>query len=891
MAWYQKLINTVRSERLSKDIDRELEFHIAERIDELIAAGMSPRDARRIARRQFGNYTLQTESTRDMDILAWIESLFKDVKYAVRLMRRSPVVTSVAVLSLALGIGANTAIFSLIDAVMLKSLQVNHPEQLLQVTIGKNQTVTNPIWELLRDRQDVFSGVFAYSTPRFNLSTGGESRYANGYWVSGDFFSTLGIGAIAGRTLNRNDDRRGAPAVAVLNYPFWQKEYGGDRSVVGRTISLEGHPFEIVGVAEPGFYGVEVGHSAEIFTPISCEAITDGAENMLDHRSAWWLEVVGRPKPGVTPDQVQARLSVLSPSIFGDTVPPNWRQDQKQRYLKYQLNQQPAARGGNSMVRNRYSQPLIALMIICGIVLLIACANVANLLLARASARQREIAIRMSLGSGRGRLIRQLLTESILLSITGAAVGLLFSQWGSRLLVTLISSRQRRLFLDLSIDARMLLFTLGVAVATGILFGLAPAWRAARIQPQAAMKADGWGGTGSSRVRLAKVLVVLQVSLSAILVVSAGLMLNTFQKLTTLDPGFRRDNVLLAKVDISSGHFSQSSLNSVYENMLGSLRSVPGVASASASMLTPVSNVQWDDDVIVEGFTPQSRDDSDVYFNRVSDRYFETLGTPLLAGRDFTAQDKTGSTRVAIVNERMVRKFYGSGNALGKTFQILAAAKPGPPMLIVGIVKDAKYRSLRDEAPPTAYVPVGQDEEPRPLINFEFLTAGPPTSLIPGIKGAISSVNPQLTIDFTTLDRQLDESLSQERLLATLSGFFGGLALLLAAIGLYGMMSYNVTRRRNEIGIRMALGAERGQVLTMIMSEAGTLVVAGLVIGLGAAIAVTRLVASFLYGIKPSDLKTFLLSAAVLVAVAILAGFLPARRASRLDPARVLREE
>ncbi len=821
--------------------------------------------------------------------------MLQDLRYALRALRSTPGFAAVAILSLALGIGANTAIFSLINSLILKTLPVSHPEELLQVTMGKQHYYTNPIWEQVRDRQDVFSGIFAYGGARFNLSSGGEARYTDGYYVSGQFFETLGLHPVIGRTLSTADDKRGCAGTAVLSYAFWQKEYGGRSDVIGKSISLDNHPFEIVGVIEPGFTGVEVGSAMDLYVPLCSEKIIRGENSFLDERSAWWMQMIGRPKPGISPAQVTARLKTLAPEIYKATLPPNWKAEGKARYLKNTFETFPVA-AGTSDLRNNYQRALTILMAITGLVLLIACANVANLLLARSAGRQREIAIRMALGLRRGRLMRQLLTESLVLSLTGAAVGILFARWGAELLVHFLCRTNNRVFLDLTIDSRVLAFTAGIAIVTGLLFGLAPAWRGTRVDPQSAMKANARGivslNKPGSRFGLGNALVVAQVALSLLLVVGAGLMLTTFFKLETVNPGFEREHILLAQVDLRNGHYPPARESAVFQEMLDRLRVLPGVRSASASVMTPISGYGWDQDLLIEGYTSKSRGDTTVYFNRVSDRFFETLGTGLLAGRDFNVHDTPHSSQVAIVNETLAKKFFAGQNPLGKRYRMEDGNKLSDPIEIVGIVQDAKYGSLRAEVPPTAYISASQGAFDFQTANFELRVAdGAPTVLIPGVKSAIAEINPNVSLQFTTLATQVDESLTRERLLATLSGFFGALALLLATIGLYGVMSYNVARRRNEIGIRMALGAEQRRVLGMVLREVALLIGIGLAMGLAASLATTRMLESFLYGIKSTDPVTLFAAAAVLALVAAIAGYLPARRASRVDPMAALREE
>jgi predicted permease len=814
-----------------------------------------------------------------------LDAIVQDVRYAMRTLRASPGFAAVAILSLALGIGANTAIFSLIDSLMLKALPVSHPEQLVQVTIDKQPYFSNRIWEQLRDRQDVFSGIFAYAEgeERFNLAAGGEARYAHGNFASGQFFDTLGLHATIGRTFTMADDQRGCAGTVVLSYGFWQREFGGRADVVGKTISLDNHPFEILGVIQPGFAGVDVGSNRDLYVPV-CTQKTIYAETSEPSP----LRVIGRLKPGISASQAQARLGTLAPQVFEATIGLGWTPDGRESYRKHTFDTQMAT-NGLSYIRKEYRQSLMVLMAIVGVVLLIACANVANLLLARSAARQREIAIRIALGSGRGRLMRQLLTESLVLSLSGAALGILFAQWGTRLLVGLLSSGWNKAFLDLSIDSRVLAFTAGVAILTGLLFGLAPAWRGTRVNPQLAMKANARGVIEGGRFGLGKALVVVQVALSLVLVIGAGLMLTTFVHLETLNPGFEREHVLLVGVDLRNGHYPPTRRGAVFEEMLERLRALPGVRSASSSALTPIDNSLFDSHVQIEGYTPKSEEDTDVYFNNVSGRFFETLGTDLIAGRDFNKYDTPESPRVSIVNQTLAKRFFAGQNPIGRRFR---EEFDDGLVEIIGVVKDAKYISLREHIHPTAYLAASQEAKPDQSTTFELrVAAGPPTAVIPAVKSSIAEINRDVSLEFKTLALQVAESLSRERLLATLSGFFGGLALLLAMIGLYGVMSYNVTRRRNEIGIRMALGAEPGRVLRMVMGEVALLIGIGLMVGLGAALATTRLLASFLYGTTPNDPLTLSLAVALLAGVASLAGYLQARRASRLEPLTALREE
>jgi predicted permease len=892
MSWISRITNALRDERLSKELEREQRFHLAERTDALIALGMTPDAAAHEARKQFGNRMGLKERARDASVLGWLDTLFADVRYALRGLIATPGFTAVAVLSLALGIGANSAIFTLANALVFKTLPVRDPEQLVALKMSGpgGDEFTNPLWEQIRDTPDLLAGSFAYGTSDFNLSDGGEQRSVPGAWVSGDFFSVLGVRAVAGRTLVHSDDVRGCAPVAAVSAGFAQREFGGAEQAVGKSVSLNGHPFTVVGAIDPDFFGINIGRTVDVYTPQCAQTLLNGPA-YLDQRSTWYLNVAGRVPAGVSEAQLQTRLRAASPPMFAATVPPRWGAADQKEYLKTTLTLAPAATGF-SETRDRYRGALFTLMAVVGVVLLIACANIANLLLARAAAREREIAIRLAIGAGRGRVIRQLLTESLVLASAGAALGLIFAQWAGGLLVGFMSSAKRPLWLDLSLDWRVVAFTTGVAVLTAVLFGLVPAWRATRVDPQAALKAGGRGlAGGRSRHRLGKALVVAQVALSLTLVAAAGLLVNSFRRLTQFDPGFRRTGVLVTHFELNNTGLKDAALDEAKNEILRGARLLPGVTSASLSLLTPIGNMQWNEFVVVPGVTPRNQKDSLVYFNSVADGYFTTLGTSFVAGRDITPDDVAQKRHVAVVNETMAKYWFGTASPIGRSFQTAFGDSVSPPIEVVGVVRDTKYARIDETPLAIAYLPIGQAEATGPFIELVMRSAGDPGALMPAVRKLAAGISPKVSLDFTTLEAQVDASLARPRLLASLSGFMGALALLLAVIGLYGMMSYDVNRRRNEIGIRKALGAADPALWRMVVREAARLIVMGVVIGAVIAVASTRLMNAFLFGLTATDPTTFVAAAVILGGAGIVAAFLPAWRASRMSPMAALREE
>ena len=818
-----------------------------------------------------------------------------DIRDAFRTLRATPIVTAVAILSLALGIGANTAIFSILDTLMLRTLPVKSPSRLAVLGIGNSgrDSWTNPIWEQIRDRSDLVDGAFAYSSSRFNLSTTAQTDYVDGFWASGRIFDVLGVPAILGRTFTEADDRRGGGpdgAVAVISYRYWQSRYGGAADLIGQQLTIDRVPYTIIGVTPPEFFGVAVGRTFDVAIPIGTEPLSRGKESILDRRSTWWLEVFIRVKPNQTLESAAAALRGVQPQIREATLPPNWRPEDKAQYLTEGFILTPAA-SGNSYLRDRYRTALLTIMGVVALVLLIACANIANVLLARATARRHEMSVRLALGASRGRLIRQLLTESLFLAACGAALAVFFARWGAKLLVRQLSTSTNTVFLDIGIDWRVLGFTALIAVATALLFGTAPAFRASATTPNEALKEHGRSVIGDRRFGLANALVVIQVALSLLLVIAAGLFIRTFSSLSSLQLGFDRDPILVASVNAARAVPEQRA--PLYERLRQAAAEVPGVASAAASAVTPVSGSTWQYSIerVDDREIANTRDERSVYVNLVSPEWFQTFGTRFLGGRDFNDRDTKTTPHVVVVNEAFARKFMNGANPIGHHFrQPDYPDRPAVDQEIVGYVQDAVYRSLRAPVPPTIYVPIVQQAEAPSGISISVRAAGgSPALLTKSVAAALSVVDANITMSFRPLAEQVNSSLIQERIVAMMSGFFGGLALLLAGIGLYGITSYAVSRRRTELGIRMALGAGPGGVVRLVLQRVAILVGIGVIAGTIASWTLVRFVATLLYGLEPHDTVTLAGAVLLLVAIGALAGWIPARRACHHDPARGLR--
>lgn len=826
-----------------------------------------------------------------------IDGFVRDLRFAFRLLRQTPAVSAVALLSLALGIGANVAIFSLVNALLVKALPVNNPVELVQMTFvepgGRSTTfLTNPQWEYVRDHQTVLDGVFASGQARFNLNAGGELRPAQGIWASAGYFDVLGVTPILGRGFTNDDDRRGGGRngpVTVLSYAFWQREFGGDPNVLGRTLTLDGHPVTIVGVTPAWFFGTTVGRTFDVVVPIGTQSTLMGTDSMLDRRSAWWLQLMGRVGDGQTREQAEAGMRAMVPALREATMPQDWRPEDKATYLAEPLVLAPVATG-TSNLRDRYRLPLYVLLGIVAFVLLIACANMANLLLAQSAARRRELAVRLSLGASRAQLIRQLLLESLLLSGAGAVAGLVIAAWGSRAIVGMLSTGNAPVDLDLSLDWRVFGFTAVVGVATGLLFGVAPALRSTRVQPAEALRDQVRGVVGASRPGLGQALVAMQVALSFVLVFAAMLFVRTLIGLTTQDLGFDASRVVVAALNLRNTGVAPAERLALFERTRDAVAAAPGVESAALTFVTPMSGSTWSMRITVPGYTAPDRDRG-VLFNSVSPGYFRTIGTQLRAGRDFSARDTASAPQAVIVNEAFGKKYFGSENPLGKTFDLEGFSdRPTRHLEVIGIVADSAYRAVRDPLPPTMFTPVMQEPQINSDVRMAIRAVGAPASIRAATLAAIATVNDDIAVTLRPLEEDLNAAVNQERLIATLSAFFGLLALLLAALGLYGVMAYTVARRTGEIGIRIALGAEPRRVVGLVVRQVAVITTIGLVLGVAGAVATGRVVNTLLFNLATSDRTMLVIAGCALATAAAVAAFLPARRASRIDPMAALRE-
>jgi putative ABC transport system permease protein len=885
-AWY-----VIRRRRFDADLREELDFHRASIERDLQQSGADFTEARFAARRAIGSVALAQDDAHDVWVPRALQGLGQDVRLAFRSLRATPVVTAVAILSLALGIGANTAIFSLVDSLVLRALPVKDPERL---AVLDNGNWTNPLWEQLR-QVPAFDGAFAWGARPLNLTERGETVVVNGIWASGSMFNMLGVPMMIGRPITEADDNRDAAdaRVTVVSYAFWQRRLNGAADVVGRTVMLEHVPFTIIGVTGAGFFGPDVGRSYDVAIPIAAEpAVHGAAESWLDDKGTWWLEVMVRLRPGQTIDEGTTALRQAQRHI----VEAGWgRGPVVQNNLRNPFTLVPAATGMSDL-RQRYERPLTIMLVVVALVLLIACANIANLLLARSTARQKEWSVRLALGATRTRLARLLLTESLVLTAAGAAAGVIVARWAGAYLVHQLSAQSQgsAVFLDLAIDWRVLVFTGAVAAATTLLSGTASAFRAAGVAPMDSLKEAPRGASSGGRVTLLNGLLVAQVAFSIVLLVAAGLFIRTFRSLATLPLGFSGDRVLTVTINTQGTQIALDDRLATYERIRERVLEIPGVASAGVSRMTMVSGGASGGTLMALSGTALPTDvPLNVLFHEITPGWLSTLGTPLIGGRDIDLRDGATAPRVALVNEAFARTFLGGRNPIGHTVQM----SQWRPRQVVGIVADAVYRSLRAPVPPTLYIPFAQSEvapmrpaPPTAVLSVRSATDSP-ALLSHSISAAIAAMNPDLALTFRPLTDQVDAGMAQERLVAVLSAFFGGLALLLAALGLYGVTSYAVSRRRTELGIRMALGAAPAGIVRLVMSRVLVLVATGVIAGTVASLWASRFVATLLFGLEPRDPVTLAGAAVTLAAVAALAAGWPAWRASRIDPAVVLRND
>jgi predicted permease len=841
-----------------------------------------------------------------------MKALLQDLRYGLRQLGHSPGFTAVAIITLGLGIGANTAIFSVMNTVILKNLPVHEPGRLAVFGKGLNEGVAGGNfprsadlfsylqYEQLRDHNEVFQGLAAFSSISAGIGVrlngaAGPIEQAQAELVSGNFFSVLGVHALLGRTLAKGDDRvAGAHPVAVISYRYWTKAFSRNPAVVGRSLDVNRTAFTIIGVTSPEFFGAKPMDSApDMWLPLTMQPQVMLQESFLEDPSTFWLTLLGRLKPGVSLTQAQAGVNLHLKQLLIAAAGSSPSKEQLRRIAQSRIKLTSAARGISDL-REQLSPTLLILMIFVGLVLLIACANIANLLLSRAAGRQKEISMRMALGATRSRLVRQLLTESLLLALLGGLAGLLLASWGANSLAALISAADNPL--HVSLDPTILLFALAVTVLTGILFGIAPALRAARLDLAPALKEGARnliaGASGKRRFGMGKALVVSQVALSLLLLVGAGLLVRSLEKLEHQDLGFNRNNVLLVSIDPRLSGYKPNQLANLYQRLLDRVNALPGVRSATLAIYSLDSGEEMLDTVSIEGYTPAPGEHMSVQVNIVSSGYFKTTGMTMLLGRVIGPQDTQTSPKVAIIDQTMSRRFFRGKNPIGRRISL---EPPLKGIEVVGVAKDAKYNSPRGEVPPMVFLPLTQlagQNGGNYAGDLEIRTAVAPRNLMPEVRRAIGEIDKNLPIiGVKTLDEQIRSSLNQERLVAELSSFFGALALLLACVGLYGLMSYTVARRTNEIGIRMALGAQARDVLWTVMRDVLLTVGAGIAIGTPAAFAGGRLIASVLYDLAPSDPVTLVTAPLVLVVVALLAGYLPARRAMKVDPMVALRYE
>lgn len=859
--------------RLYNDLDEEIALHLEERIEELVASGMSVKEASATTRREFGNVGLVKETAREAWGWRWLEDLIADLGFGVRMLRKNPGFTATAVLTLALGIGPNTAIFSLVNTILLRMLPVREPQQLVEITRPGGGTVSYPFFEAIRDRNQVFSGVLLLSAGRLAASAhlgGADLGTVQVSQVSGNYFEVLGVSPTIGRVLTQED--RDTSNVAVIGYGFWQRAFGGDPSVLGKTLQegADRRPYTIVGVAPANFTGLSTGQPMDLWVPVTPSRSPD----------AFMFRVVARRKAGISEAQTLSNVQLL-----GSQLSTEWHFDGP---LQVELM---SATSGLTELRRRFSRPLLVLMLISALLLLMASLNIGNLLLARASARKHEVGVRLSLGASRSRLVRQLLTESFVLGGAGTALGLLLAPATSQFLVRFISLSVGAYQIPFSIDGRMLGFTISLAIGVVLFFGTAPALAITRRDFAPMFLGSSRTSAGPEQARSGKLLMVAQVAISCVLLAGAGLLARSLLGITRVDAGFNPENVLLVHLGLKAGAPTGVDRVRLFDRVLERFDAVPGVSSAAMSSEILFSGNTWTEAVSTPSFTSQRGVDRESVFLVVSPGFFRTMGTSLIRGRDFSPLDNESAPKVAVVNDAMARYYFGTADPVGRTFRVESSSFT-TPVSVVGLVQNAKYKSLKEASPRIIYLPALQTPGPLEGANFEIRTRSEPGKMADLLWGVAHAESPYFYFGgFGTQERVVEATIAQDRMLAELSGCIGLFAAVLVCLGIYGLTAYHVSRRTHEIGIRMALGASPQEVLRLFVWGGLSLAVTGLAVGFAIALTSTRLLSGLLFGVKPSDPVTFVAVAILVCMVALLACFLPARRATRVDPMVALRYE
>jgi len=893
---------------VERELDEELQYHLERQIELNVERRMTREDARHAALRAIGGLEQHKEACRDRRNVQIVDHMIRDTRYGLRLLRRAPIFAAVAILSLALGIGANAAIFQLIDTVRLRSLPIANPQELAEVRAdgvyafgshhdGFNSEVTYALWEQIRVHQSAFSAMFAWGNAELLVGRGGEARLARALWVSGDFFPVLGITPERGRLLEADDDRRGCGAgAAVVSHAFWQTYFGGRESVIGTTLTLLNQPFNVIGVTPARFTGLEVGRTFDVALPVCSAALWRPGVDQGDY---WWLTVMGRLKPDWTIARANEQLRTLSPGFLDATIPSGYSADLIDQYRAFRFGVIPAGRGV-SRLREAYGTSLSLLLGLSGLVLLITCGNLATLLLARASAREREIAVRAAIGASRPRLMSQMLIESLLVAAGGAALAVPVAVLSGRALVAFFDTPINTVNLNLTVDWRLVSFVGAIAVLTSILFGLVPALRVSIVDPIAAMRRTSRVLTvDRHRARFQRGLVVGQIAVSLVLVISALLFVQSFRNLTAVDTGFEQDGTIAVSfLDLAALALPPEQILALQQQLTGEIRSMPGVAAAAASTHVPLSGQMWAHFFRVAGLAGNVRKTS--RFAYVSPGYFDTLKIPIRSGRDFHDLDNARSQRVMLVNESFVQSHLGGLNPIGATLRTIAEAGfPETTYEIIGVVGNTKYADLRGEncwcnraggsMPPIAFVPIAQNPSPYAWAPVIIRSSASVSGITSAIAQRMTRLNPGIAMQFTELKSQIRERLLVERMMAWLGGAFGVLAIVLVTVGLYGIIAYLTVSRRNEIGIRLALGSTRAQIVMMVLRQNLWLLATGLAIGLPLAAAATLGGRTLLFGLTPTDVPTMVAATCLLASAAALAGSIPAWRAARIRPEAALR--